>query len=39
VPELAALEELLNYQYGPAAKALATREKTKAPEKPAEQPA
>jgi hypothetical protein len=39
---LAALEELLDYQYGPAAKAVATKEKAKeakAPEKPAEQPA
>ena len=39
---LAALEELLTYQYGPAAKALATKEKakgTKVSEKPAELPA
>lgn len=39
---LAAVEELLNYQYAPAAKAVATKEKAKAikaPEKPAEQPA
>jgi hypothetical protein len=38
---LAALEELLDYQYGPAAKGAATRVKAKevkAPEKPAEHP-